>query len=108
MGIFGWVFGWGKWRVYRLRKKWDRLREWADRLEDQEKKRQVIQLLDRAEPTISQLEEQQLTWTDRGRLTSQVAGQLEEVRALLRQKPEKEALPPPPTGEAPPAAAPPQ
>lgn len=93
MGILGRVLGIGRWKVYRLRKKWDRLREAAERSGDEKKRGQVLQILDRIESILVQLEEQQLSWGDRARYISQVVGALEEANMVLKRKEEKPAAP---------------
>ena len=77
-------FGW-KWRLKRLRKRWDRLREKA--LGKPEPLRsQLLQKLDVVENKLRTLEEQQLNLAMRARLAKEVELDLEEIKAVIKQK----------------------
>jgi hypothetical protein len=78
------VFGWER-RVRKLRKRWDRLREKADRKHGPVRSR-ALQMLDAINGSIVTMEEQQLSRIDRARMAKDVEINLEEVKELLKMK----------------------
>lgn len=82
MGFFTRLFTFAG-RIYRLRKKYDRVRERADREDDYEKKLTALKILDHAEPTLVLLEEQKISRFDRGRLVATVDSGIEQAKAVL-------------------------
>jgi hypothetical protein len=81
MGILG-IFG-GK--VYRLRRKYDRVREKADRLSDRSRKLKALHILDGVETTLVTLEEQKLTRFDRRRMIFNVREGVEQAKTILKR-----------------------
>ncbi|MEM5797767.1 MAG: hypothetical protein QXP39_00795 [Candidatus Aenigmatarchaeota archaeon] len=78
------LFGWG-WKIRRLRRRWDRLREKA--LKKSEPARaEILQKLDVIENKIRTLEEQQPGIVLRARLAKEVEIDLAEIDALLKEK----------------------
>jgi len=87
MDLMRLVFGWN-WRIRRLRKKWDRIREKS--LKKHEPLRHVIlEKLDNAENNLRILEEQRLGRVDRARLSKTLEIDLEGIKAMLKSKPEE-------------------
>ncbi len=87
MGFRDLIFGHG-WKIRKLRKNWDRLREKA--LKTENPIRQIsLEKLDRIEDHLRILEEQPISKKDRARLTKEVEIDLEEVKAILESKPEE-------------------
>ena len=85
MGLLGWIFGW-EWKVRRLRKKWDRLREKS--LKKEEPARHIaLEKLDKAEEHLRMLEERRLSRWDRARFIKELEIDLEEIKAILEAKP---------------------
>lgn len=72
--------------IYGLRKSYDRAREKADRTKDAAKRMQALRLLDRVEPTLVMLEEQQLSRRDRGRFYVVVKQGIEQAKFVLEEK----------------------
>lgn len=78
------LFGWG-WKIRRLRRRWDRLREKA--LKKSEPARaEILQKLDVIENKIRTLEEQQPGIVLRARLAKEVEIDLAEIDALLKER----------------------
>lgn len=75
--------------VYALRKQYDRVREKADRERNLTKKMQALRMLDRIDPTLTMLEEQQIASRDRSRFYLLVKQGVEQARFVLEQKEEK-------------------
>ena len=87
MGLLRLIFGWN-WKIRRLRKKWDRERENA--LKKHEPiKRILLEKLDNAENNLRILEEQRLSRVDRARLSKTLEIDLEEIKAMLKSRPEE-------------------
>jgi hypothetical protein len=78
------VFGWER-RVRKLRKRWDRLREKADRKHGPVRAK-ALNLLDAINSNVTTMEERQLSRIDRARMAKDVEISLEEVRELLKMK----------------------
>lgn len=79
-------FGWG-WKVRRLRRRWDRLREKTLKKKGAAR-RLALQKLDSVEPSIAVLEEQKVDWITRTRMCKEIEIALEDVRTLLKSKSE--------------------
>ncbi len=82
------LFGW-KWRVRKIRKHWDRLREKS--LKKQEPLRStLLAKLDQIENNLRVLEERKsITRIERARISKEIEIDLEEVKALVKSKPEE-------------------
>lgn len=81
------ILGWG-WRVRRLRRKWDRIREKA--LKKSEPLRSTaLQRLDQIEQNLRILEERQLNRFERARIAKEVEIDLAEAKAMVKAKPEE-------------------
>jgi len=87
MRILGALFGWRR-RIRKLRKKWDRLREKALKKEEPIRST-ALGRLDQIENNLRMLEEQRLSRIDRARLAKEVEINLEEIKELLKSKPEE-------------------
>jgi len=80
------LFGFGfRWKVYRLRKKYDRIREKADRCENPEKRNAALAELDNIENTLIMLEEQNVSRLDRGRFITSVRMGIEKAKSILEE-----------------------
>lgn len=77
-GLFGW-----NWKVRRMRKKWDRLREKTLRKKEPIRS-EALQKLDTIAPTLVTLEERQLNRVDRARMSKEVQIDLAEIQAILK------------------------
>jgi ribosome-binding ATPase YchF (GTP1/OBG family) len=87
MGILNFIFGWG-WKIRRLRKRWDRLREKS--LKKEEPLRSgLLKKLDAIENNLRTLEEQKMNRILRARISKGVEIDLSEIKALLKSKPEE-------------------
>ena len=86
MAFFG-LFGWKR-KVGKLRKKWDRLREKALK-KDEPIRAMVLERLDRIENNLKMLEEQRVDRVTRARVSKEIEIALEEVKAMLKMKPEE-------------------
>jgi hypothetical protein len=76
------ILGW-EWKIRRLRRRWDRLREKS--LKKKEPlKTQLLQRLDLIEGNISTLEEQKLGFLTRKRIADDVNMQLKSVKTLIK------------------------
>jgi ribosome-binding ATPase YchF (GTP1/OBG family) len=87
MGILQHILGWN-WRVRKLRKKWDRLREKSLKKKNPIRA-EALKKLDVVTPNLTTLEEQKLSRVDRARISKEVEINLAEVKALLDTKPEE-------------------
>jgi len=87
MNIFDYLPGWSR-KVRRLRRKWDRAREKTLRKKNPIR-RMALEKLDAIENNLRIIEEQKLSRVDRARLSKQVEIEIEEVKALLKTKPEE-------------------
>lgn len=85
--MLGFLFGWS-WKVRKLRKRWDRAREKALKKKGP-LRRQILQRLDTIENSLRLIEEQPLNRVDRARLSKEVEIGIEEIKALLKAKPEE-------------------
>ena len=91
------LFGWG-WKIRRLRKRWDRLREKSL------KKEPAIRAVllpkeDQIEQSLMILEERRLNRREKARIAREVEIDLAEVKAILKSRPEelRESKAPAPT-----------
>jgi hypothetical protein len=85
--VLGSLLGWN-WKVRRLRKKWDRLREKTLKKKEPIRKT-ALEKLDRLEDTLRILEEQRLSRMDKSRMSKELEIGLAEVKGLLQTKPEE-------------------
>ncbi len=84
--MFG-LFGWG-WKVRRLRKRWDRLREKAlGKAEPM--RRTALEKLDSIHSSLIMLEEKPLGKIDRIRIAKEVEIGLAEVKEILKARAEE-------------------
>ena len=87
MELMKFIFGWN-WKIRKLRKKWDRLREKS--LKKKNLIRKVsLEKLDSIENRLRILEEQKLSKRERARLSKEVEIDLAEVEGLIEMKPEE-------------------
>lgn len=71
----------------KLRKKYDRVREKADKLEDYRKKMQLLRMLDSVEASLILLEEDRITSKfERRRMAAQIEAAVENARDMLKEK----------------------
>jgi DNA-binding transcriptional MerR regulator len=91
------LFGWG-WKIRRLRKRWDRLREKSLRKEPAIRT-VLLPKEDQIEQNLRILEERRLNRRERARIAKEVEIDLAEVKAILKSKPEelRESRAPAPT-----------
>lgn len=82
MGLLTLIFGW-KWKVRRLRKRWDRLREKALKT-DGNYKLYILEKLDKTENKLRTLEEQPINRIVRVRIAKEVEIELEEIKEMLK------------------------
>jgi len=73
-------------KVYALRKKYDRIRERADRQKNAQKRIGALHVLDQVEPTLVMLEEQNISGFERGRLARYVMQGIENSMRILEEK----------------------
>ena len=85
--LVGRFFGWDA-RVRKSRKRWDRLREKALK-KDEPIKGLALKKLDEISSNLVTMEERELGRMDRARIAKDVEIALEEVKALLKSKPEE-------------------
>lgn len=71
--------------VYKLRKKYDHIREKADR-QTATKRLASLRALDQVEPTLVMLEEQSISAFDRSRLARFVTQGIENAERILKEK----------------------
>lgn len=81
MGILDFLFGFGR-KVRKLRKRWDRIREKSLKKKG-EKKKILLEQLDRIENNLRMLEERSLNRAARKRVAKEIKIDLEEVKGLL-------------------------
>ena len=92
MGLFSLIFSF-RGKIFRLRKKYDRLRERADMEDDAEKRLNVLKILDQVEPTLILLEEQNISRFDRQRLYVAVDSAIEQAKAMLEGRLVRKEIP---------------
>lgn len=85
--VLGFLFGWD-WKVRRMRKKWDRLREKALKKEEPIK-HMALEKLDTIENHLRILEEQRVSRVDRARFSKEIQIDLSGIKSLLKSKPEE-------------------
>ena len=84
MDIMGTIFGWD-WKVRRVRKKWDRLRENSLKKEGRLKKT-LLEKLDHTEETLRIIEERSLSRKDRQRNMRIIESELNYIKELMDGK----------------------
>ena len=87
MDILRHLLGWN-WKVRKLRKKWDRLREKSLKKKNPQRN-ELLKRLDMISPNLITLEEQRLGRIDKARISKDVEICLAEVKAVLKAKPEE-------------------
>lgn len=90
MDVIRTIFGWN-YRIRRLRKHWDRLREKALR-KQQPVRGAALGKLDAISTSLTTLEEQQLSRIDKIRLSRDVEEGLEMVREMMKEEREEEDI----------------
>ncbi|MBL7206039.1 MAG: hypothetical protein ISS36_00400 [Candidatus Aenigmarchaeota archaeon] len=80
--VLGFLFGW-KWKVRKLRKRWDRLREGTLK-KGQPMRGELLKELDTIEQSIRALEEENLTRQDRVRLMKETEKELKVVKEKMK------------------------
>ncbi len=73
-------------KVFALRKKYDRVRERADKIRNAEKRLYALKILDQIEPTIVMLEEQRVSRFERGRMIRYVNSGIKQARSVIKGK----------------------
>ncbi len=81
------LLGWN-WRIRKLRKKWDRIREKTLKKKDP-LKANMLARLDQVENSVRMLEERRLSRLERARLAKEVDVDLSELKEMLKMKPEE-------------------
>ncbi|MBN2330264.1 MAG: hypothetical protein JXC85_00455 [Candidatus Aenigmarchaeota archaeon] len=81
------IFGWG-YRIRRLRKRWDRLREKTLK-KDASVRSRLLQREDQIEQNLRILEERRLNRRERARLAKELEIDLAEIKAMLGASPEE-------------------
>lgn len=77
------MFGFGsKYRIYRLRRRYDHIRERADKL-GRRKGFQVLKILDSVDGYIVQLEEQDVSMIQRKRMINSIENALQRAKTVL-------------------------
>ena len=69
-------------KIYKLRKKYDRIREKADKL-SKRKRFQILKILDSVDGYIVQLEEQEVAMIQRKRMINSIQSAIEQSKTLL-------------------------
>jgi len=87
MGILTRMLGWN-WKVRKLRKRWDRLREKSLKKKNPLRS-ELLSRLDSISSNLATLEEQRLSRIDRARISKDVEVSLAEIAELIRTKPEE-------------------
>ncbi len=85
MGFFSRLFTF-RGTVYSLRKKYDRLREKADREDIATTRQNALKILDQITPTLVMLEEQDISLFQRGKMVASVKSGIEQAKAVLDGK----------------------
>ena len=81
------ILGWGR-RIRKLRKRWDRLREKSLK-KDAKLRAIILPKEDQIEQNLRVLEERRLNRRERARLAKDIEIDLEEIKAMLKSKPEE-------------------
>ncbi|MBI2971752.1 MAG: hypothetical protein HYY37_05025 [Candidatus Aenigmarchaeota archaeon] len=71
-------------KIYGLRKRYDWIRERADRQHNRERRLAALKLLDQIEPTLVLLEEQQISGYERNRMIIYVKSGVEQAKELMK------------------------
>ncbi|MDI6721296.1 MAG: hypothetical protein QMD85_02820 [Candidatus Aenigmarchaeota archaeon] len=72
--------------VFKLRKRYDRIREKANKLRDVQKRNAVFSVLDQIEPNLNILEEQNVSRFERSRMMKYVAAGLKKADEIRKSK----------------------
>lgn len=75
-----------RYKIYKLRKRYDKAREKADKIRDAKRRAAILSVLDQVEPSIIILEEQNVSRFERGRMMRYVATGTRKARQMLREK----------------------
>jgi len=103
LGFIRFLFSWRR-QIWMLRRRWDRIRERADKTANREKRLNALRILDQVEPTLVLLEEQKISRFDRPRLIGQVKMGIMQARNILEEKGEKKVIQQPASQAPPPEA----
>lgn len=81
--LFDFIFGW-KWKIRRLRRRWDRLREKSLK-KNEPFRSKILEELDKVEQSLRTLEEEKLTRRDRAMLVREVEIDLAGIKASIKE-----------------------
>ncbi len=81
-------------KIYRLRRKYDRVRERTDKMKPGTMRNAVLTTLDRIDPTIVILEEQDVNIIERGRMIKYVNSGIKNARDMMKHKVTPKITPP--------------
>ena len=86
--MFEWLrfFFSGRKEIYGLRKEYDKLREYVDKEENDQKKIGLLRMLDQMEPQIATLEEQKLSGSDARKIKLYVRSSLFRIKGEAHHK----------------------
>ncbi len=79
-------------RIYKLRKKYDRIREKTNKVKDYEKRSSIFSVLDQVEPNLVILEEQNLSRLERGRTLKFVSAGIRKSEQILKSHEERKEV----------------
>jgi len=79
-------------KIYKLRKKYDRIREKANKVKDYEKRNSIFSILDQIEPNLVILEEQNLSRLERGRTMNFVGSGIRKSEQILKSHEERKEI----------------
>ncbi|MBI2172582.1 MAG: hypothetical protein HYT73_00025 [Candidatus Aenigmarchaeota archaeon] len=79
-------------KIYKLRKKYDRVREKANKIRDYEKRNSIFSILDQVEPNLVILEEQNLSRLERGRTLKFVGSGIRKSEQILKSHEERKEV----------------
>ncbi|MFH0832961.1 MAG: hypothetical protein V1900_04540 [Candidatus Aenigmatarchaeota archaeon] len=71
-------------KIYLLRKRYDKVREKADRERNAEKRGSALRMLDNIEPTLVMLEEQRISRFERSRMFGYVMSGIRQAKTALK------------------------
>ena len=76
----------GKKKIYRLRKSYDRTREKADKIGGRDFRLPVLRMLDQAEPTLVLLEEHKISRFEKARMIKYVEAGIREAKKMMDEE----------------------
>lgn len=72
-------------RAYRLRKKYDKMREKADKIKNIDERIEILRMLDQIEPSIITLEEHNISHFEKKRTVQYVESSLRKIKFLMSE-----------------------